>query len=78
MNYSLSGSSSGSFLVVRNFVSPIYIYEPWSYTIHGYDPVNNTSNTFVTQKRTVSLTTSPPTLGPMISFGGQAMNDAAR
>lgn len=76
--YSLGGSPAGSFLVVRNFISPIYIYEPGNYTIHGYDPINNTSNVYVTQKRTVSLTTSPPTLGPTVNFGGQAMNDAAR
>ncbi|MGV3613632.1 MAG: hypothetical protein ACO1N0_21910 [Fluviicola sp.] len=77
-NYSMGGSNSGSFLVVRNFISPIYIYEPGNYTIHGYDPISNSSNTYVTQKRTVSLTTSPPTLGSPINFGGQAMNDAAR
>ncbi|TSJ45403.1 hypothetical protein [Fluviicola chungangensis] len=77
-NYSTSGSPSGAFLVVSNHTSPIYIYEPWNSMVHGYDPVNNTSNTYVTQKRTVTLTTPTPTLGPVINIMSQAMNDAAR
>lgn len=76
-NYSLVGGAAGSFLIVSNYISPIYIYEPGNYTIHGYDPLTNASNTYLTGRKTVTLT-NPATFGPFAAFGGQAMNDAAR
>jgi hypothetical protein len=75
-NYSMSSSQSGSFLTRSYYSSPFYIYDVGIFAIYGYDPITNINTTFCTADRSITLT-SPITFGPVINFGGYAIDDAA-
>lgn len=79
-DYSMNSSPLGSFLVYSpglSAESPVIIYDPLAYAIYRYNPATYVRTTFCTGRTLITLT-SPITVGSTQTFGGQAMNDAAR